>query len=181
MSDSAPAQDVGAEPSKLSPESPEQPEHTGFRFLDRMLTSKVIDFFVATRRGTKIALGSDKRPYVEQISREISAEQGLVAARMTWNLTFQGFLFAAYALAVSRTPESSGALIAPLLETLPWAGIAIAALTFLGIIAAFWQINNLKRCWYGNESELKVIAPRPFSPVLVGLLGRLPPWESRSL
>ncbi len=153
-----------------------EPRHTGIRCLDRLLTSRPLDFVLATRRGTKVTIAENKEgEYAERIAKEIAAEHTLVASRMTWNLSFQGFLFAAFALAVSRQSTTDpDPRLDLFLSVLPIAGLVTAALTFVGVVAAFTQINGLKRAWFANEEKLETVGPRPFSHWLGGLIGRLP-------
>ena len=153
-----------------------QPQHTEFRWLNWLLTSRLLDFFLATRLGPTVKIADSKAgEYAERIAKEIAAEHTLVAARMTWNLSFQGFLFAAFAFAVGRqTTSSPDPRLEIFLGALPVAGLVTAALTFLGVLAAFTQINGLKRAWFANEAALKALGPRPFSHWFGGLIGRLP-------
>jgi hypothetical protein len=47
----------------------------------------------------------DQYRVVDAISRQFEIEQGLIASRLNWNLTFQGFMIASYALVA--TAETS--------------------------------------------------------------------------
>jgi hypothetical protein len=153
-----------------------QPQHTKIGWLNRLLTSRLLDFVLATRRGAKVTITAGKAgEYAERIAKEIVAEHTLVAARMTWNLSFQGFLFAAFALAIGRQATNNpDPRLEIFLGALPVAGLVTAALTFVGVLAAFTQINGLKRAWFANEAELKAVGPRPFSHWFGGFMGRLP-------
>jgi hypothetical protein len=155
-------------------EAPGEPFHAGPAWLNRLLVSRLGDSILGTRRGLRRSFeGSAAKEYSEQLTREIATEHGLVAARMTWNLTFQGFLFAAYALGSSRPAQNPQVDV--LLETVPVAGLVTAGLTLLGIGAAWVRINSLKRSWYANELDFQAFRPRPFSHPLGTLLGRFPP------
>jgi hypothetical protein len=69
----------------------------------------------------------------ERIQHEVDN----INTRLTWLLTFQGFLFAAVSLA-SKEVRS------PLLETIPWIGVAASVLAFLGIVAAYVTIGDIR-------------------------------------
>jgi hypothetical protein len=119
---------------------------------------------------------SDAGPYADRLTREIAAEHALVAARMTWNLSFQGLLFTAMAFALGRP---SGAApddrLITLIYLLPRLGIAVALLSAVGVLAAYLQVDRLKRLWRVRKDEFEAVAPRPFSPRWGSAMGRLPP------
>ena len=122
------------------------------------------------------AKSSDAGPYADRLTREIAAEHALVAARMTWNLSFQGLLFTAMAFALGH--QSGGTrpdLLITLIYLLPYLGIAVALLSAVGVLAAYLQIDRLKRIWRARKGELEAVAPRPFSPGWGSAMGRLPP------
>jgi hypothetical protein len=170
---------ANGQPPKSDKAPPIRPCHVQSETFNRILTSQFVDFFLATRGRKEVELSADTAvTYAEQLAKEIATEHGLVTTRMTWNLTFQGFLFAAFALAASKPGakpnEPMSEHVSALMSTLPWAGICTAALTLIGILAAFSQINHLKRAWYGHEGALRAVAPRPFSHWFGGLAGRIP-------
>ena len=118
----------------------------------------------------------------EALAKEIAAENMLVGNRMTWNLTFQGFLFTGYALALGRgTVVAEGEIMVPdtallvskFLKTLPYAGVAAASVALVGILAAFWQMKVLQRRWTKN---LEKWGPKPFSSTAGDLAGAFPPF-----
>jgi hypothetical protein len=78
-------------------------------------------------------------------------EENLINSRLTWMLTFQGFLFAAESLAANH---------AAILRVVPWVGMAVASLSFLGVAAAYGTIDVKRRelagAKYGGTSWRKV-------------------------
>ena len=79
----------------------------------------------------------------DQWLREVvKHEENLINARITWMLTFQGFLFAAVSLA-------TGDIRSDLLDTVPIIGMLIAALAVLGITAAYLTIDEARRNYGG--------------------------------
>jgi len=105
------------------------------------------------------------------VAAQIQAEQQLVAARLNWNLTFQGFMIASYALVA--TADGSAPARQFIHGTITVAGFFVAAATLAGIVASSRQSNYLKEHWLrvlGADS----IYPRPFASGNGSLLGRLP-------
>lgn len=155
--------------------------HSKHHYIDCFLRTSFADFLLATRGwGETIPPENNNgqhKSFLEFIAKEIAAEHSLVTARMTWNLSFQGFLFAGYALALSRldSPGKPNLVIENFFDVLAFAGIMTSASCLLGVLAAFTQINALKRLWYKNHEALTKVGPRPFSHWLGGLAGRVPP------
>lgn len=72
------------------------------------------------------------------IEKTVSHEENLINTRLTWMLTFQGLLFIAVGLA------DEGSRLA-FFSVIPWIGIAVAALTFIGALAAYATIDNARK------------------------------------
>lgn len=100
------------------------------------------------------------------ISQQIAIEQSLRATRMTWNLTFQGFMIAAFALVAAENMNPARIVLE---LTICGAGTFVGLGTYLGIWAAQRQSNYLKGLW--NDASPY---PRPFSRGGGALMGRLP-------
>ena len=132
------------------------------------------------------------REYRAALAQEIAAENTLVTHRMTWNLTFQGFLFTGYALVLSRpvADAASADRVSIFLNVLPVAGIVVAMLAIIGVFAAYGQISYLRKCWSSystgceadspgaseaGRSILETWGPRPFSTDWGDWIGRWPP------
>lgn len=111
--------------------------------------------------------------YAELITKQIEVEQGLANTRMMWNLTFQGFTIAGYALVAS----SNGATPAKMtLETLiAVASAIIAYATLRGVVASQIQRQYLKDCWTIND--LDRFFAQPFSISHTSSRGRLPSYS----
>lgn len=155
--------------------------HSEYKALDWFLNTPFADFFLATKGWGEVLPPENEKgehkSFLELITKEIAAEHTLVTARMTWNLSFQGFLFAGYGVALGRlgSTEKLNPIVENFFDVLAFAGIMTAASSMLGILAAFTQINALKRLWYKNNEALAKVGPRPFSHWLGGLAGRVPP------
>lgn len=106
------------------------------------------------------------------VADQIHVEQGLVATRMTWNLTFQGFMIASYALIAAAATSEPAKFSVQLIICL--AGAAVAGATFAGVKAASTQSSFLKAHWTLNRLD-ETGFPRPFSVDGHAKLGRLPP------
>lgn len=121
----------------------------------------------AMQEGVEAADEAVPHRYIRQaLAQEIAAENTLITNRMTWNLTFQGFLFTGYALALGETGASA------FVATLPLAGIAAAVLAVAGVAAALWQIATLQSWW---SEDLERWGPQPFSTKGRAILGAVPP------
>ncbi len=86
-----------------------------------------------------------------RLKEHVSHEETLINNRMTWMLTIQGFLFAAFALIFESRPdikavelESCDQMMCVYLDVIPVLGATIAFLVFLGVFAAYVSIDNLK-------------------------------------
>jgi hypothetical protein len=75
------------------------------------------------------------------MERTVKDEEILINTRLTWMLTFQGLLFAALGLADERSQLAFSAFS----SVLPWIGIAVAALTFIGVLAAYGTIDYARK------------------------------------
>ncbi len=134
--------------------------------------------FVDARVSAPVVANDNPEPtpaqirYADIIAKQIEVEQGLSSTRMTWNLTFQGFTIAAYALVASSngTTPAKGILGAAI-------GISsalIAYVTMRGVVASQHQRKYLKDCWAANN--LSRYFPEPFSEPSVSALGRWPSY-----
>jgi hypothetical protein len=110
------------------------------------------------------------REYREALAKEIAAENALIGSRMGWNLTFQGFLFTGFALAVGKVSAHV------LLVVLPCAGILAAISALIGLRAAFEQISVLEKSWDDHGGDLAKWGPKPFSDHRRDRRGRIPPY-----
>ena len=106
------------------------------------------------------------------VAEQLAAERELVSTRLNWNLTFQGFMIASYALVATAEASEPARLIIQSAITI--SGFIVAAATLAGVLAASRQSDYLKKHWVrvmGEES----IYPRPFSTGSGSRIGRLPP------
>jgi hypothetical protein len=106
------------------------------------------------------------------VAEQIHVEQSLVATRMTWNLTFQGFMIASYALIAAAETSEPTKIWVQIIICL--AGFVVAGSTWAGVNAASRQSSFLKAHWSENELDASGY-PRPFSIEGGARLGRLPP------
>ncbi len=115
----------------------------------------------------------NKLTIAKAVAEQIGVEQAVVANRLSWNLTFQGFMIASYALvATSAFTEPSRTWIHLIIIV---AGILVSVSTFIGVWASRLQSSQLKRHW--DEQNLDISGyPRPFAEPLPSLLGRIPPF-----
>lgn len=76
------------------------------------------------------------------LAEKIRHEETLINSRLTWLLTFQGFLFAAVALLADNSINPK--LYRALLEIFPSVGAFVAILTFLGVLAAYIAMGQAR-------------------------------------
>lgn len=106
------------------------------------------------------------------VAGQIAFEQTLSNSRMTWNLTFQGFAIAGYALvATADTSEPAKIVIQALISL---SAVVIAAVTLLGLLASEQQRDRLRHFWE-KSSVLSEQFPAPFSEHTPSKHGRLGP------
>jgi hypothetical protein len=85
------------------------------------------------------------------IVAHIEREQTLINNRITWMLTFEGFLFAGLAL-ISDTKQSPQVRNA-LKDVLPLVGGSVAGLTVFGVLAATLSIMKAKKFWENQTNK----------------------------
>lgn len=103
-----------------------------------------------------------KPPATNAQLETIRHEEGLINARLTWMLTFQGFLFAAVSLSSSGTR-------AAIVDVVPIVGMGVALLSLLGVIAAYGTIDMVRRSssgptfggtrwrkWFGRANSMGI-------------------------
>lgn len=111
---------------------------------------------------------SDKEFY-EYTVHQIEREQDLVNTRISWTLTFEGFLFAAIAIAVRKdTPTAIGELFGYII---PLIGIAVAMLSLVGIYAAALSKDTIKQRW--TQRSAHKLYPPTFGSRKISALGRI--------
>ncbi|MCW1431587.1 hypothetical protein [Novosphingobium sp. JCM 18896] len=164
---------VSVEPSETKCGEKRTPEHWVKRAWNGFLGFNPPDF-----RDPRIFVPIFSKPNEDQIrcaemiAKQIEVEQGLASTRMTWNLTFQGFTIAAYALVASSNGTT------PAKGILGWAiGLSsgfVAYVTMRGIVASQVQRKYLKDCWAANE--LTRFFPEPFSISKTSSHGRWPSY-----
>ena len=107
---------------------------------------------------------------------QIGREESLINNRLSWMLTFQGFLFAAIALVTDVGTDPAIRII--LRNLVPIVGLVIGAFTLIGVHAAYLSINNIKaKCKERKEK----LCYRPLYPPAHGgptahRLGQIPSY-----
>jgi hypothetical protein len=82
--------------------------------------------------------------------RQLERELNLINNRLSWMLTFQGFLFTTTALAANNNTDQTMSM--GLKYGIPFVGILVAFLALFGIHAAHLSITNIRTRWkwYGG-------------------------------
>jgi hypothetical protein len=99
------------------------------------------------------------KEYYEYMSHQIEREDGLINTRITWMLTFEGFLFATLAL-IGQQGTVRPELYAAAKNTLPVLGALIGFLAYLSVEAALSALKHLKSGWESRDP--KELFPRAF-------------------
>jgi len=91
---------------------------------------------------------SDDVRFYEMIRGRIEHEDGLIVQRLSWLVGSQSFLFTAFAISVNGLATlgpTLGGLLHVLKEILPWVGIFASGLIYVGVVAALFSMNWLRR------------------------------------
>lgn len=111
------------------------------------------------------------------ISEQIKQEENLISNRLSWMLTFQGFLFTALTWIGRKDAEEE--LKEVLMTIIPLIGMLTSYIAIIGIIAAYFSINNIKKKLVNFKKEIpqdiNITEPPPaYGTALASLLGRIP-------
>ena len=105
---------------------------------------------------------------VRQLERELS----LINNRISWMLTFQGFLFATIALVANKNTEQAIRIV--FRNVIPTIGIVVAFLALIGVHAAHLSIKSIKTRWKQNLDYLEY--SQAFGTSISSILGRVPSY-----
>jgi len=110
---------------------------------------------------------------------QIGREESLINNRLSWMLTFQGFLFAAIALVTDVGTDPAIRII--LRNLVPIVGLVIGAFTLIGVHAAYLSINNIKAKCKERKERKERLGDRPLYPPAHGTptahrLGKIPSY-----
>ena len=124
--------------------------------------------------------GESKQEYSENAvklwecsSLQMDREVELVHKRLTWALTFQGFLFTAVSFSI-RVPETALHYQLALLDTIPIAGGLSAFFTLLGVTASAKHRTRIRNHWETVVVSCNdcTLLPPFYSPVGNSVMGR---------
>lgn len=82
------------------------------------------------------------KEFYDYAVRQLERELNLINHRISWMLTFQGFLFATIALVANQNADQ--AIRAVFRNVIPAIGIAVAFLALIGVHAAYLSIKDIK-------------------------------------
>lgn len=109
----------------------------------------------------------------EAVAKQIAMEQTLAGNRLSWNLTFQGFMLASYALvATAQTTYPNRDFIHAIIIA---AGVIVSLASMSGVHASRMKSSSLKAFWTDNGLSESGY-PLPFSEGAGSVMGRLPPY-----
>jgi hypothetical protein len=113
---------------------------------------------------------NEKENYYEYVVHQVERENSLVDTRLNWMLTIQGLLFAALALLAGNDTDPD--IRDMLTFLLPWTGILLSVISFLGVAGASFALLGLKTDWEKSDDYGK--APLPYGKPLAFCLGLIP-------
>lgn len=105
---------------------------------------------------------------VRQLERELS----LINNRLSWMLTFQGFLFTTTALVSNRNTERAVRMV--FRNVVPLIGIVVALLALIGVHAAHLSIRSINAKWKQKLGHWEYLPT--FSPSISTVLGKIPSY-----
>lgn len=85
------------------------------------------------------------KEFYDYAVRQLERELNLISNRISWMLTFQGFLFATTALVVNQNIDQ--AIRTVFRNVIPIIGIVVALLALVGVHAAYLSIKEIKTEW----------------------------------
>lgn len=120
------------------------------------------------RRLPSLRIHPSQNDLAQFIAAQIRDEQNLSSVRMNWNLTFQGFTLAGYAV-LAAAEKTSPARFLIQLAVAVFASV-IALTTWQALVASQHQRTYLKKAW--AAASLSLFFPEPFSNPAGSRLGR---------
>lgn len=111
--------------------------------------------------------------FYEYTTQRIKQETDLINNRLSWMLTFQGFLFASITLVLRKDTDQAVSSILKIM--IPIIGIVVALLTLTGITAAYRAIRKVRLKLESNEQLKKEYEQYPpaYGDMLARTLGRV--------
>lgn len=112
------------------------------------------------------------KEFYEIAVRQLERELSLINNRISWMLTFQGFLFATNALVANKNTEQAIRIV--FRNVIPTIGIVVAFLALIGVHAAHLSIKSIKTRCKQNWDYLDYSQAFGTSPS--SILGRIPSY-----
>jgi hypothetical protein len=109
------------------------------------------------------------KDYYDYTARQVKRGEDLISNRLSWMLTFEGFLFAA--LALTANVSTDAALRSNLYYTIPAIGFFVGLLTAVGICGAYVSIKQNKLFWANLKGS--GLFPLPYGNRRASYLGHI--------
>lgn len=113
---------------------------------------------------------TDKQFY-DYIVGHLKREHGLANSRMTWMLTSQGFLFAAFGVINSKTASLEPDLLYALNVAIPSVGIAVSVAALIGILGTNTAVSYYRKAWDSQPDKVWARFPLPSGDKIPHALG----------
>jgi len=113
---------------------------------------------------------TDKQFY-DYIVGHLKREHGLANSRMTWMLTSQGFLFAAFGVINSKTDSLKPDLLYALKVAIPSVGITVGVAAIIGILGTNTAVSYYRKAWDSQPDKVWARFPLPSGDKIPHALG----------
>ena len=111
------------------------------------------------------------KQFYDYIVGHLEREHGLANSRMTWMLTSQAFLFAAFAVINSKADSLQPHLLSGLRVAIPSVGIAVSVAALIGILGTNTAVSYYRRAWDSKTPEVWERFPLPSGDKIPHALG----------
>lgn len=111
------------------------------------------------------------KQFYDYIVGHLEREHGLANSRMTWMLTSQAFLFAAFGVIQSKADSLETHLLHSLRIAIPSVGIAVSLAALIGILGTNTAVGYYRRTWDSKPDEVWSCFPLPSGDKIPHALG----------
>ncbi len=111
------------------------------------------------------------KQFYDYIVGHLKREHGLANSRMTWMLTSQAFLFAAFGVINSKTASLEPGLLHALNRAIASVGITVSIAALIGILGTNTAVGYYRRTWDSEPDYVRERFPLPSGDKIPHALG----------